>query len=300
LLVPTLAVWTAILWGAGAGNGHAAVIFGQLDDFESGTDLGWNEGFQSPNAPAPVPTGGEHGTGDAYLRNLSAGGIGAGSKLAMFNSAQWAGNYNAAGVTRIGAWVANFGPDTLNLRVNIFSSAGEFSSTRSVDLAPDGLWRRVHFDLRDSTRVAGAGSLGAALSNVTELNLLSAPAAVARGFQVPGVNAVLGVDDLRAMRAEGDANFDGVVNGADLLVVRANLGRRSRGRTWENGDFDFDGRVTARDLVLLRQNLGGANGVAAAGISVVPEPAAIMALLPVLFLLLAYPRRRRRAVPVTV
>jgi hypothetical protein len=288
----------AFLSAAPARTADAAIVFGQLDDFENGTTMGWAEGGSTPNEPAAELSGGPQGAGDAYLRNLSEG-FGAGSKQAMLNFSQWTGNYNAAGVNRIDAWVANFGPDPLRLRVNIFSPTSQFSSTDGIDLAPDGIWRRVHFDLTKSTLVSGSGTVAAALSNVTQLNLISAPNPVPRSFLVPPVNATLGVDDLRAMRPEGDANFDGFVNGADFALVRANLGKRGGGRTWEQGDFDFDGRVTARDIALLRRNLNASAGAAAAGVTVVPEPAALMVLLPGLLLLVALPRRRRQAVPAT-
>jgi hypothetical protein len=280
----------------------AAIVFGQLDDFQGGTTMGWSEGFPSPNPPENVATGGPGGAADRFLRNVSSGGFGAGSKQVMFNTNQWAGNYNAAGITRISAWVANFGDttrqETLHLRLSFASGANQFSSTRSVDLPPDGVWRRVHFDLTDSalTRVGGSGTAASALSNVTELDLLSSTVPAYRGSAIRGVNAVLGVEDLRAMRPEGDANFDGQVNGADLRIVRSNLGS-SPERTWQQGDFNFDGRVNFRDVALLRRNFSGSPAAASAAVSIVPEPAVGALSCAAALLFLRRKRPLRQATP---
>jgi hypothetical protein len=247
---------------------RAAIVFGQLDDFESGT-MGWEEGSASPNPPTTVPDGGPQGAGDAFLRNV-AGGSGAGSRQVMFNQDQWTGDYNAAHVTRITGWAANQGATPLHLRVALASSLTQFGSTEPVELPADGVWRRVTFDLTPEamTRIQGSADLAAALANVTELRLLSAAAGPAlRGDPVA---STLAVDDLRAMRPEGDANFDGTVNAADLRIVRSNLGVAS-GATWAGGDFDFDGRVNAKDLALLRRNLERSPAPA---LTAVPEPAA--------------------------
>ena len=278
---------------------RGAIVFGQVDDFENGTSMGWDEGF-SPNAPTAVASGGERGTGDAYLRNVSSGGFGAGSKQVMFNLSQWTGNYNAAGVTRLRAWVANFGPDPLHLRVTFASGINQFSSTNAIELAPNGVWRRASFDLTDAalTRVGGAGAVTAseALSNVTELRILSSLIpAHGRDPPVEASNSTLGVDDVRALRPEGDANSDGRVDGADLTLVRSNLGSGATGVSWDDGDFNFDGRVNARDVALLRRNLQTVAPTAGAGASVVPEPAAafLLALCSLALLL-----RRRPAVAI--
>ncbi|PWB73274.1 MAG: hypothetical protein C3F15_10055, partial [Holophagae bacterium] len=68
----------------------------QVDDFEDGTTMGWEEGAPSPNPPVNVADGGPGGAGDAYLENTSSGGTGAGSRMVMFNNAQWTGDYVAA------------------------------------------------------------------------------------------------------------------------------------------------------------------------------------------------------------
>ena len=110
-----------------------AVTLGQVDDFEDGTVMGWTEGLFSPNPPTNQPSGGPAGLGDNYLLNLSSGGLGAGSRLVMFNQTQWAGNYLAAGVTRIDLQMANFGATTLQMRIAIENVLGtRYASTTAV------------------------------------------------------------------------------------------------------------------------------------------------------------------------
>ena len=257
----------ATAWVAGAARPARAVVFGQRDDFESGT-MGWAEGFSSPNPPTTVDDGGPQGAGDAYLRDVASGGFGPGSRQVMFNQAQWAGDYNAAGVTRVTGWAANFGTTPLHLRLALDASFNRFSSTSAIDLPADGAWHRVSFDITPQamTRTQGSMELSQALASVTEVRLLSNSSGPS--FNGEAVASTMAFDDLRAMRPEGDANSDGAVDGADLAVVRSNLGTAS-GATWAAGDFDFDGRVNAKDLALLRRNLQTSGPSA---ISVVPEP----------------------------
>ena len=206
----------------------------------------------------------------------------------MFNGAQSAGDYNAAASP---AWAA--GPPTsattpLHLRVAFSSGFNRFSSTRAYDLPADGVWREFRIDISpaDVTAVSGTLPAAEALSTVTELRLLSSASPSYTGDVVAGT---LAIDDLRAMRPEGDANFDGRVDAADLKVLRSNLGTGTAGHTWAQGDFNFDGRVNAKDLALLRRDFG--LGITpSAVVSVLPEPSSCVLLgLPLLALL----RRRR-------
>ena len=287
--VTVLLLIAVVLFPATAG---AAIVFGQVDDFQIDR-MNWSEGESSSNAPGTAP-GGPDGPADLYLRNVSSGTFSGGSRQVMFNQAQWAGDYNAAGVNRISGWVANFGSTPLHLRVTLSSSFNQFSSTNSFDLPADGVWRRVRFDLTDSalTRIGGTATLSTALSSVTELRLLSA--AAGPNFRGDVIASTLGIDDLRAMRPEGDANFDGRVDGADFQVVRSNLGSAGP-RTWREGDFNFDGRVNAMDVALLRRNLTRPSAAAAVatGVSVVPEPGC--GLLFALSSTVLLTRRRRHA-----
>lgn len=50
----------------------------------------------------------------------------------------------------------------------------------------------------------------------------------------------------------GDANLDGQVSFADLLLLAQNYGKTSA--NWDQGDFNYDGKVGFDDLLLLAQN----------------------------------------------
>ena len=276
-----------------AGRARAAVVFGQLDNFQNGTTLGWVEGDESPNPPTNA-AGGLFGAADRYLRNRATGGFGEGSRMAMFNDTQWAGNYGAAGVTRIEARLANFGPETLRMRVALTSTTGTiFASTTPVVLRPNSGWQNVAFGLTtaDLTRTSRTQTLAQVLAAVDELRIVSSGSPNHRGDPV---DATLGVDNLRATHTPGDANFDGVVNTADFRTLRRNYRDSLSGtprENWARGDFNFDQRVNSIDLALLRQNLAGPAGAIASDLTAVPEPGAAARLCGAALLLL----RRRRA-----
>ena len=278
-----------------AASADAAITFGQVDDFQDGTVMGWAEGVASPNPPTNVASGGPRGAGDRYLENLSGGGASAGGKMVMFSGAQWAGNYTAAGVTQLDASLVNLGPSPLFMRLALLSGTSVYGSARAIEVPADGVWRRVTFGLTGDAlaRVEGTSTLADALSHVESVRMLSAEFRPA--LMGDGVAATLGLDDLRALRLPGDADFDGRVDAGDFRIARLNVGART-GRTWAQGDFDFDGRVGARDLLLLQRNLGrsippAAEGSVRAAMAVVPEPGAAAAVAAGLMLLL----RRRRA-----
>jgi hypothetical protein len=82
----------------------------------------------------------------------------------------------------------------------------------------------------------------------------------------------------------GDANFDGVVNLSDFLILRRNFGEANLG--FAGGDFNGDGTVNLSDFLILRRNFGQSGD--APSFSMIPEPAALGVLaLPLL-------HRRRR------
>lgn len=88
----------------------------------------------------------------------------------------------------------------------------------------------------------------------------------------------------------GDANEDGLVDGADFNTLLSNWGAGSGG-CWGDGDFDYDGNIDGSDFNLLLSNwTGGMQDTVALG--VVPEPTTLV-LLGVGGLMAL--RRRRRA-----
>jgi hypothetical protein len=72
----------------------------------------------------------------------------------------------------------------------------------------------------------------------------------------------------------GDANGDGIVNGADLNIVLSNYGQT--GMDWAQGDFNGDGAVNGADLNVMLSNYNRSISLSA-GVAV-PEPGA-MAML---------------------
>jgi probable HAF family extracellular repeat protein len=76
----------------------------------------------------------------------------------------------------------------------------------------------------------------------------------------------------------GDANADGVVNGSDLMIVRANLGIAG---FWYHGDFDGDGIVSNLDVQITQ--------------SAIPEPATVLlGALAIGLVIISIARRRNR------
>jgi len=174
-----------------------AVNLGQVDDFEDGTVMGWEEGLPSPNPPINIPDGGPLGSGDAYLLNESRGGAGPGSRMVMFNNGQWTGDYNALGIPlAIRAHMASSGPEPLLMRVAIEGATGaRYASTSGTAIPTDGMWYEVVFDLSESamTLVEGSGTLDSVLDNVAEIRILSSAVPAWSGDSLAGL---LGVDNI--------------------------------------------------------------------------------------------------------
>jgi hypothetical protein len=120
--------------------------------------------------------------------------------MVMFNSVQWTGNYNAAGVGRLTADMSNFGSTALHMRIAIRGGPGSsnYASVAAVDLPADGAWHPVAFDLTPSamTNINGGDPLANVLTSVAELRILSAATPSSNGDSVEGT---LGMDNLRAI-----------------------------------------------------------------------------------------------------
>ena len=120
--------------------------------------------------------------------------------MAMFNVSQWTGDYLAAGVDSITAWMragANGAP--LLMRIALQGAPGQqYASTVAAPLPADDAWHNVTFGLTagDLTQVLGADPLNAALANVTQLRILSATAPAWRGERIA---AILDVDNVKAL-----------------------------------------------------------------------------------------------------
>ena len=179
-----------------AGPAHA-ITLNQIDDFQSGSVAGWDEGAVSPNPPTNQSTGGPGGAGDRYLRNTSNGSFGPGGRMVMFNLAQWRGNYTAAGVTKVRMHLANFGNAPLTLRVAVEGPNGmRFASTNGHVVTNNGQWVQVDFNLNDMTKLSFNGTIEEALADVNVFRIL---AAVEPAWQGDVVVATIGVDNIQAL-----------------------------------------------------------------------------------------------------
>lgn len=196
-----------------------AVDPAQVDDFQDGTTMGWQEGATSPNPPVNVPDGGPGGAGDAYLENISSGGSGAGSKMIMFNNAQWTGDYTTAGVASLQAHLNNLGATDLPMRVAVEGAGGgRFASLDPIMLPAGSGWQHVVFDLTEAAMVTvgGAQTLAQVLANVIELRILAS--------NVPDWNggamaAILGMDNLASGASVFTDGFEsGDTSGWSLTV----------------------------------------------------------------------------------
>jgi hypothetical protein len=115
----------------------------------------------------------------------------------------------------------------------------------------------------------------------------------------PGINYV-GFSGTNALTVEnfiltqrqflaGDANGDGIVNGADLNTVLSNYNQTSMG--WTQGDFNADSAVNGADLNVVLSNYNQSGGGV---MSAVPEPNAILLVAAGLVGLLARAWRKRK------
>ncbi len=75
--------------------------------------------------------------------------------------------------------------------------------------------------------------------------------------------------------APGDADFDGIVDVADLGIVGANF--NADDMQWNTGDFNLDSMTDVADLGILGANWTAAQAAGSAAIQV-PEPATVAVL----------------------
>jgi len=291
------------------------ITVGQIDDFQSGTTLQWQEGANSPNPPFVVPSGGPAGAGDAFLQNNSSGGFATGGRQVTFNTSQWSGDYLSAGVTRITADMANLGQTNLSMRIalgkgSFAKSATWYVSATPFDLPADGLWRQADFgiDTADLVCVNGAcgtTSLSDVLADVTTVRLVAAAGGPA--FKGDRIASQLGIDNIMArggpepligdLDTDGDIDFDDIgpfvvgLNDPQFYQEQFGMPPSVNGDTDGDGDFDFDdipGFVTLLG--------GGQTGLASQS---VPEPSTALLLSLAIFAmgLMAGCRRADRRFP---
>jgi len=182
-----------------------AVTIGLTDTFTGGlqnwtTSLGPGGGVP-PIGPTRIAAGGPGGASDPFMALTAIGGCDRpGCRLVAMNPAQWAGDYLAAGVTRIDMDLINLGSTELNIRL-LFEDpllgppADEAVTTFGALLPVGSGWTHVGFDVTPAALTALFGSKTTLMSNVTIMRIIHAPAA---GDPVSVVGSV-GVDNIRAV-----------------------------------------------------------------------------------------------------
>lgn len=188
-----------------------AVVAGQVDTFESGSTLGWGVGANHPVPPTIVNTGGPAGAGDHYMLLRALGNTlgDPGSRLAVRNGAQWAGDYIVAGITAVTMDVFNFGPGDLSLRL-LF----EAGSPAPTDLAwstvpvlvPGGSgWRSVVFPVTAADLTPAPGSQVAdALAGAVAIRLFHGTLS---DFPGDRLAVTVGVDNITAVPEPATASL---------------------------------------------------------------------------------------------
>ena len=228
----------------------SAVEIGQIDDFEDGGTQGWRKGAVSTSQPTNIGTGGPSGANDSYLQTVSSGGAGADSKQVIFNTAQWTGDYLAAGVTEIAMHFRNAGSSTLHMRIALEGGVGGaswFASTQAFQVPADGNWYEASFSISESdlTRVSGTQTFSAALSNVTEMRILTSQSGP--DFRGDAVVSTLGVDDIEA-KGMPDSDGDGIPDDEDAFPNDPSASVDTDGDgIGNNADTDDDGDTMPDD-----------------------------------------------------
>jgi hypothetical protein len=165
---------------ASAPQQAAAVTPSLIDDFEDGTTKGWSGSVTSNVADA-----GPAGAGDNALLVSSS------NRIVTINSAQWAGDYIAAGITQL-AMDVRYGGSVdlpgLQLRIGIangsFGPGGDgdtYVSASPIAVAGDGAWHHIVFDVSPAafsphgTNTNPNPDAAAALASVTHLRILHNP-----------------------------------------------------------------------------------------------------------------------------
>jgi hypothetical protein len=181
----------------------AAVTFNQVDDFEGGDVAGWTGGKFGPAVQPQM--GGPAGGGDTYLEIATTG-----FHLGANNTAQWTGDFLAAGVTGIAMDLNHLSPvvDPVQIRILLFGAGGPFASVARTPSVTTNTWSRYVFDLSPTSLVHvpggktgdGTGVLVHTLTNVTTLLIRhDAATPTPPGDHPPHVTETLGIDNIHAV-----------------------------------------------------------------------------------------------------
>ena len=194
-----------------------AVTLGQIDDFQDGTAQNWQTGV---GPVANVANGGPAGIGDHYMQTVSTGGFGSDSRLTVFNTGQWQGDYIDAGITTITMDLNNFSSQPLSMRLTFFvDSSDGYSSTTPFSLAANSGWQHATFSLNaaDFTTLGSPGDFNTLLSDFTgQLRLLDSSIPSLRGDSLA---ATLGADNIQAVPEPSAIMLVGIGTGVGVVVL---------------------------------------------------------------------------------
>jgi hypothetical protein len=177
-----------------------AVVPGQLDDFQSGTVLGWGGGKTVP--PEHHANGGPNGTGDGFLQITTTN-----FHLGTKNTAQWSGNYITAAIPAIEMDLNNFGPAAVDIRIVFFGPGGMFASSNRVSLAAGSGWQHAVYSLAPANMwyvSGGTANPVDTLSGVTTLLIRNdRDPPTPQGAHPPHITGTLGIDNIHALPEPG-------------------------------------------------------------------------------------------------
>ena len=202
-----------------------AIVFGQIDDFENGTTMGWANGV--PGYLVNINTGGPAGVDDNFLQ-LTSDGVGQGGRLTTFNLQQWLGNYIGQGVTAIELDLRNQGSTQLSIRL-AFKSANTAEApgylSQAIILAPGSGWQ--HFSI--SLTAANMIRVGNPAAYATFFTTGVADARIINEVGTTNLNgdfivAQLGIDNIRAVPESTTVSL--VAGAAALLALQHFRARR--------------------------------------------------------------------------
>lgn len=186
-------------------TGVHAVTLLQVDTFVS-TVEGWSGGA----SPAYISTGGPAGVGDGYFQISRP--VDAAFHMAAKNTAQWAGDYTAAGITAITMDVNHFsGPDSIDMRILLIGVGGTWASTNVVSISSG--WSNYTFgvtaadlvfvSLHNTTSSGTTDGTGLLADTLAAVNVLQfrhdASTPTIPGDHPPHIAGVLGVDNITAI-----------------------------------------------------------------------------------------------------
>jgi hypothetical protein len=283
---PLLAVALGIALSASAG----AISVGELDNFSMSLE-GWTQGHP-PGGVDRITTGGPDGAADAFMQ-VQAGAANP-SKLVVYDQGQWAGNYVAASIAAISMDVNNFGATNLQLRL-VFgttlspNSGGSWLASTTATAVPAASgWQHIQFpiDAASFSVTQGVGATFASvMGSVATMRILHSASLNDQGS---AVNALLGIDSIKAVGPPlaGDFDGDGDVDGDDLTRWETHFGSSG------SADADADGDSDGNDFLIWQRHVG--QTASDATIAAVPEPASAALALIAALAALASPALRSR------